>query len=61
MPARIRCWFFRELGHSGVPASLVRAVADPIELAVLVEGAQPFEVIRKAVTRVLERVSKTCI
>lgn len=46
----------RELGLSGVPASLVRGPADTLERSTLVEGAQPFEVFRRAVRQVLDRV-----
>ena len=40
-----------QLGLSGVPASLVRAAGAPIERAILIEGAQPVDVFREAVTR----------
>ena len=49
----------QELGLSGVPASLVRAAGDPLQRAVLVEGAQRFEVFQEAVTRVLHAESRT--
>ena len=47
-----------ELGLSGVPAALVRAAGEPLERALLVEGAQPVEVFRQAVTRVLHAESR---
>jgi predicted DsbA family dithiol-disulfide isomerase len=47
-----------ELGLSGVPAALVRAAGELLERALLVEGAQPVEVFRQAVTRVLHAESR---
>jgi predicted DsbA family dithiol-disulfide isomerase len=44
----------RRLALSGVPATLVRAANDPLERAILVEGAQPLEVFKDAVMRTLD-------
>ncbi|MDB6148746.1 MAG: disulfide bond formation protein DsbA [Chthoniobacter sp.] len=43
----------QKLRLHGVPAIAVRAAEDPIELAVLLEGAQPYEVVRSVVEQVV--------
>ncbi len=48
----------RELGLSGVPASLVRTAGEPVQNSLFVEGAQPPEVFQEAVTRVLHTESR---
>ena len=44
----------QHLGMKGVPAMTIRAASDPLEQAVIVEGAQPFEAVRRAVDRVAQ-------
>jgi predicted DsbA family dithiol-disulfide isomerase len=43
--------FAQKLGVSGVPAMVARVAGEPIEQPVMIEGAQPYEVIHKVVTR----------
>ena len=44
-----------DLGLSGVPAMTVRSAGDPIERAVTLEGAQPYEAVRRVVERFVLR------
>jgi predicted DsbA family dithiol-disulfide isomerase len=45
----------QSFGLSGVPAMVIRAADAPWEQAVLVSGAQPYEVVREAVAQVRAR------
>lgn len=45
------------LGVNGVPAMAVRAREDSVEQAVLIEGAQPYEMVRQAVERITGPIS----
>ena len=44
-----------ELGVSGVPALRVHAASDPVERAVVLEGAQPYEAVRRVAERFVRR------
>ncbi|MBA3831693.1 MAG: DsbA family oxidoreductase [Chthoniobacterales bacterium] len=48
----------RTLGLSAVPAMTVRSANDPIESAVMLAGAQPYESVRKVMERFAGTVSK---
>lgn len=44
-----------QLGLSGVPAMLLRREGEPLEAATEIAGAQPYQVLRRAVDQLLER------